>query len=72
MDRSIQLLQHLVQAEWHVARGEQHISDLELRIAEFDARGHDATLARALLETFRITQAQHVEHRDFILRALAR
>ena len=71
MDRSIQL-QHLAEAERHIARGDYHISEQELRIAEFDARGHDATLARALLETFRLTQAQHVAHRDFILKALAR
>jgi hypothetical protein len=49
----------------------QHISDQELRIADLDLRGHDSALARSLLETFRLTQAQHVAHRDRILIALA-
>ena len=66
MDRSMQL-RHLAEAEQHIARGTQHISHQELRIAEFDVRGHDSTLARTLLETFRITQAQHIAHRDHIL-----
>lgn len=63
-------LRHLAEAEQHIARGTQHISDQELRIAEFDFRGHDSTLARSLLETFRVTQAQHIAKRDHILREL--
>jgi hypothetical protein len=40
--------------------GAQHI----LRVAELELLGHDSTLARSLLVTFRRTQAQHVTHRD--------
>jgi hypothetical protein len=44
--------------------GAQHISKQELRVAELELLGHDSTLARSLLVTFRRTQAQHVTHRD--------
>ena len=63
-------LRHLAEAEQHIALGMQHISHQELRLAKFDLRGHDSTLARFLLEAFRITQAQHITHRDHILREL--
>jgi len=63
-------LRHLAEAERHIERGIEHLSHQELRIAEFDLRGHDSTLARSLLETFRIAQAQHIAHRDHILREL--
>jgi hypothetical protein len=69
MDRSIQL-EHLAQAEQHIAKGDQHIHEQELRIAAMELRGHDLTMARSLLETFRLLQVQHVAHRDLILRKL--
>jgi hypothetical protein len=71
MDRSRQL-QHLEQAERHVLRGEQNVSVQEQRIEDLEYHGHDARLARALLETFLCTQAQFVLHRDLILRELDR
>ena len=71
MDRSRQL-HHLEQAERHVLRGEQSVSELEQRIEELEGQGHDATLARAVLETFLRTQVQFVAHRDLILRELDR
>ena len=69
MNRSMQLRQ-LAEAERHISRGEQHISSQELRITDLDRRGQDSTLARALLETFLLVQAQHIAHRDHILREL--
>lgn len=69
MDR-LKQLQHLAEAERNIAGGEHRISEQELRIADLDCRGHDTTLARSLLETFRITQAQHLALRDHILREL--
>ena len=66
MDRSRQL-QHLEQAERHVLRGEQNLFDQEQRIGVLEHQGHDASLARALLETFLCTQTQFVAHRDQIL-----
>ena len=49
-------LQHLAEAE---ARGSKHIFDQEMRIADFEVRGHVTILAPTILETFRRTQAQH-------------
>ena len=69
MDRSVQF-RHLAEAERHIAFGAQRISNQEVRIAELEIQGHDSTLARSLLQTFRLTQAKHVAHRDRILREL--
>jgi hypothetical protein len=69
MDRSRQL-RHLEQAERHLLRGEQNVSDQEQRIEHLEHHGHDASLARTVLETFLCTQAQFVSHRDLILREL--
>jgi hypothetical protein len=69
MDRSMQF-RHLAEAERHIALGARHISNQELRIAELEAHRRDSTLACSLLKTFRLTQAQHVAHRDQILREL--
>jgi|SwirhisoilCB1_FD_contig_51_5277599_length_377_multi_1_in_0_out_0_1 hypothetical protein len=70
MDR-LKQLQHLAEAERNIARGEHNISEQELRIADLDCHGYDTILARSLLETFRVTQAQRMVHRDQILRELA-
>ena len=69
MDRSMHL-RHLGETERHVLRGEHNISDQEQRIADLELHGHDAALARTLLETFLVTQTQFVAHRDQILKAL--
>jgi hypothetical protein len=71
MDRSMQL-QHLAQAEQHIARGAEQIRDQEARVIDLERRGQDASLSRAVLETFRSIQAQHVAHRDHILTELGR
>jgi hypothetical protein len=70
MDRNAQL-RHLAAAERHVQRGERCIRDQEDCIEELGLHGHDTNLARAILETFRQIQAQHVGHRDQILKELA-
>ena len=70
MDRNAQL-RHLAAAERHVQLGERCILDQERCIEELDLHGHDSNLARSVLETFRQTQAQHVGHRDQILKELA-
>ena len=69
MDRSVQL-RHLAEAERHIASGVEHISNQEQRIADLDLRGQDSTLVRSLLKTFCFMQAQHIAHRDQILREL--
>ena len=70
MDHSMQF-RDLAEAERHIALGAQHILDQEMRVADIDLRGYDSTLARSLLETFRLMQAQHVAHRERILRMRA-
>jgi hypothetical protein len=70
MDRSTQL-RHLAAADRHIEHGERIITDQERLIEELNVRGHDSKLARSILETFRQTQAQGIDHRDLILRELA-
>jgi hypothetical protein len=69
MDYAMQL-RHLAQAERHVVIGEKHIADQAERIVSLDAAGHDSTLARSLLVSFRLSQDQHLAHMDHILRVL--
>jgi hypothetical protein len=71
MDRAMQL-RHLAQAERHIVLGERHIVDQEELIVRLDLRGHDTTIASALLENFRLSQTQHIAHRDRILLELKR
>jgi len=68
-DRERQL-QHLVEAERHVALGERHIADQERRVAELRRNGFDVTVSSSLLDLFRDMQTQHVVYRDLILREL--
>ncbi|MDE1936666.1 hypothetical protein [Bradyrhizobium sp.] len=69
MDRKTEL-QHLALAERTVAQGERHIAREEQMISELDRAGHDTSEAVALLATYRRTQAQHVAHRNLILKML--
>jgi hypothetical protein len=69
MDRGV-LLQHLAQAERHVAEGEQLLLRQEELIAELDRDGHDTEEARVILDTLRETQALHLQDRDRIIREL--
>jgi hypothetical protein len=69
MDRTMEL-RHLAEAEEHISRADRHVSEQEVRIADLELSGHDTSVARALLETFRLALAQHVAHRDQILREL--
>ncbi len=69
MDRTIEL-KHLTDADKRVAQGEYHIARQERIVAELDSHGHDVTMARALLDTFRRCQTEHVAHRNFILKEL--
>ena len=69
MDRETQL-QHLKEAERHVALGEKHIADQERRVADLRRNGLNVTRSRRLLDLFRNMQRQHVTYRDFLVRAL--
>jgi hypothetical protein len=69
MDRAMQL-RHLEEAERHIAQGERHIAEEEERIADLARLGADLTEARKLLNLFYDTQAQHIQHRDGLLKEL--
>jgi hypothetical protein len=69
MDRKMQL-NHLAIAEKAVLDGERYIQNEEQMISDLDGAGHDTTLARATLATFRRSQAQHIAHRDLLLEML--
>jgi hypothetical protein len=69
MNREMEL-QHLALAEKTIALGERHIQREEQMISELDRDGHDTSEALALLETYRRTQAQHVAHRNMLLKLL--
>jgi hypothetical protein len=71
MDRGMQI-RHLAEAEHHIAMGARHISNQQLLITDLHLAGEESALARSLLETFRLSQAQHIAHRDLILGELAR
>ena len=63
-------LDHLALAEKAVAEGERHIERDEQMISDLDRGGHDTVLARAMLETLRRMQAEHVAHRNLLLKML--
>lgn len=64
MDYRSMIRQHLTLAREHVAQGEKHVARQREIVAELDRDGHDAALARQLLEQFERVQANHVADRD--------
>ena len=69
MDRKMEL-HHLAIAERAVLKGDRHIAREEQMIAELDRDGHDTKLALATLANYRRMQAEHVAHRDLLLKML--
>lgn len=69
MERAV-LLEYSALAERHVVEGARHLSRQREIVAETEAVGRDATLARELLHTFEATQATHVADRNRLLREL--
>jgi hypothetical protein len=70
MDRAI-LLEHLREAEEHVARGAVHVAKQRRIIGELSADGHDTTRARSLLTVMEEVQRAHIKDRDRLLETLA-
>jgi hypothetical protein len=60
------VLDHLQQAERHVAEGERHLARQKEIVAELPGDGHDARAARALLAQFEDLLALHIADRDRI------
>jgi hypothetical protein len=71
MNREMEL-RHLALAEKTVALDERHIQREEQMISELDRDGHDTRHALALLETYRRTLAEHIAHRNMVLKLLQR
>jgi hypothetical protein len=69
MDRKMEL-DHLALAEKTVAQSERHILREEQMIADLDRGGHDTSLAREVLATYRRMHAEHVAHRNMLLQML--
>lgn len=63
-------LRHLEEAERHIAQGARHIAEQEERIRGMLRRGGNADEAQKLLDNFHASQAQHIQHRDRILKEL--
>ena len=63
-------MQHLAQAERHVAEGMRHIAKQEALIANLDRDGHDTAEAIKMLGTLRTTQALHEQQVERCLREL--
>ena len=63
-------LRHLKQAEQHIAQGERHIAKQEDLVLKLFRRGYNTATARNLLDNFYALQAEHIRHRDRILKQL--
>lgn len=69
MDRAM-MQRHLEEAMRHIALGEKHIASQEQVVEDLVRLGSDAAEAKKLLENFYASQAQHIAHRDRIIREL--
>jgi hypothetical protein len=62
--------QHLAKAEQHLADGQAQIDKQQTIIKELEHRGHDSTVAKALLTTMLNVQELHEQHREQVWREL--
>jgi hypothetical protein len=69
MDRKMEL-NHLALAESAVLQGERHIAREEQMISDLERGGHDTKLALETLANYRRMQAEHIAHRNMILKLL--
>ena len=65
------IIDHLKQAERHIAEGRGHVERQRQIVEELVRRGDDARRSTALLELFEETLAKHIEDRDRIRSELA-
>ena len=63
-------LNHLALAESAVLQGEGHIAREEQMISDLERGGHDTKLALETLANYRRMQAEHVAHRNTLLKLL--
>ncbi len=65
MDR-VMLLDHLAQADGHVAQAERHLIEQRKLIDQLERDGHDTVAALDLLRTMEESLAAHIADRDRI------
>jgi hypothetical protein len=70
MDRQM-LMEHLSQAERHVAEGMMHVEKQRTLVENMASEGHDTSDHEALLQQFEKTLALHIKIRDRLQRQLA-
>jgi len=71
MDRAV-LIEHLSQAERHVADGVRHVEQQRERVKELGRGGPDCRRAVSLLEQFEVLLAMHIQDRNNITAELAK
>jgi hypothetical protein len=64
------LSDHLALAERNIAESERHIAREEQMISDLERGGHDTKLALETLANYRRMQAEHVAHRNTLLKLL--
>jgi hypothetical protein len=64
-------LRQLEMVNRHIVQSDRHVDEQQCRIFELDRGGHDTSDARAFLESIRVVQLAHTNHRDRILRDLS-
>jgi DNA-binding response OmpR family regulator len=65
-------LQHLREADAHIAHGRNRLARQSAVVSRLTAKGQDATVAKSLFETMGATLAAMEGHRQLILKELAR
>ena len=65
-----EIIDHLKQAQRHVAEGRAHVDRKRRIVEELVRDGKDAGRSRNILELFEDTLEMHIEDRDRLLRAL--
>lgn len=65
------LIEHLSQADRHVAESEMHVERQRNLVENLARDGHDIREHAALLQQFEETLALHIKNRDRLVRELA-
>ena len=71
MDKAL-TLQRLAETERHVRRGQLHLTWQTNILSGLEQDGHDITQAKALLLFFEEIQAEHISHRNRLLKEMGR
>src|SRR5262245_58552594 len=70
MDRT-RIREHLAKVEEHAVRAEEHVRHQRRIVTELAQHGHDAQLARRILEHMEALLALHIEDRERLTKLLS-